>query len=130
MALFLLRSLKSNHIINKEENFIVPCCGNLYISNENRDTVQVLGCANGKDWTVVHSNDKIEIITESGTRIELEKSEYRRSIFKFSDEIQLFYKKSSPKVLPDDEFDRNGYLAFWNEWSRHREVKFDVNKAK
>ena len=30
----------------------------------------------------------------------------------------------APKELPPNEYDRNGYIAFWNEWHRRcREAK-------
>ena len=28
------------------------------------------------------------------------------------------YDACTPKEIPEDEFDRNGYTAFWNEWQR------------
>ncbi|HLR35254.1 MAG TPA: hypothetical protein VK071_08020 [Tissierellales bacterium] len=32
--------------------------------------------------------------------------------------VEDYYKKSSNKILPEDEFERDGYIAFWNEWNR------------
>ena len=36
----------------------------------------------------------------------------------FAERIKSFYDSCSPKEMPNDEFARNGYLAFWNEWQR------------
>lgn len=34
--------------------------------------------------------------------------------------IEDFYKSSLPKTLPQNEYERNGYLTFWKEWHRRR----------
>ena len=46
--------------------------------------------------------------------------EYRQTVFAFADLIETFYKTSEDKKIPKDEFDRNGYIAFWNEWKTLR----------
>ena len=38
--------------------------------------------------------------------------------------IEDFYKKAREKILPEDEIDREGYLAFWKEW---RDLKEKIN---
>ena len=44
--------------------------------------------------------------------------EYQREVLCFADKVEAYYKSCQPKHIPDDEFERNGYLAFWNEWHR------------
>jgi hypothetical protein len=41
-------------------------------------------------------------------------------VFNFCDKIEAFYNGCMKKNIPDDEFERNGYIAFWNEWNRRR----------
>ena len=57
---------------------------------------------------------------ESGAEITVPLEEYRREVYKFADKIEGYYKQCSPKNMPDNEFERNGYIAFWNEWHRRR----------
>lgn len=114
-ALYLLKSLKEDHRIH-ESNQMLPCCGFFIVADQTLSTVDILGCPNGIDWSVIRENDSIVLITEAGkaTRVPIE--EYRQTVFAFADLIEAFYKGSEAKKLPEDEFDRNGYIAFWNEW--------------
>ena len=34
--------------------------------------------------------------------------------------VEGYYRRCAPKVLPEDEFGRQGFLAFWREWRRRR----------
>ena len=121
-ALYLLKTLTENHLIG-EENQMMPCCGHCLIANETLDTVQIMGCDNGVDWEVTHINDKIKIKTETENEVLINFDEYKNAVFYFADKVEAFYKNSLNKNLPDDEFDKNGYIAFWNEWNRRRYSK-------
>lgn len=52
-ALYLLKSLKLDHIMG-EENQILPCCGHFIIPNDTDDTVEISRCPNGIDWSILH----------------------------------------------------------------------------
>ena len=41
----------------------------------------------------------------------------------FADTVEACYQSCQPKKLPEDEFSRRGYQAFWNEWHRRRGEK-------
>jgi hypothetical protein len=45
-------------------------------------------------------------------------------VFGFVDDIHRFYQQSAPKVIPDDQADREGWAAFWNEWRSRREEHY------
>ena len=45
---------------------------------------------------------------------------YKAEVFRFADKIEAFYNACTPKVIPDDTFWKNGYVAFWNEWHSRR----------
>lgn len=113
----MLKTLKEDHIPGEGKQML-PCCGNTMIANENRDEVEIIGCDNGIDWTVLHDDGMIKIITESGNIVFLHYLQYKKQVIDFANIIENYYKKSSPKIFPEDEFGRNGYLAFWNEWNR------------
>lgn len=118
-ALYLLKSLTEDHIIN-EDNQMMPCCGHFRIANESLTNVTIIGCPYGTDWSIIHQGDTVRLITESGKETIVPILEYKNQVYKFVDEIEEYYKKSIPRIIPHDEFDRNGYIAFWNEWHRRR----------
>ena len=84
-----------------------------------------MGCASGIDWTIEHiNNGKVKHISESGKEGIISKNEYRELVIKFATQVENFYDQSKPKVIPEDEFDRKGYEAFWNEWKKlKREIE-------
>lgn len=118
-ALYLLKTLTEEHIIH-EDNQMLPCCGHFYIPDENLENVTIIGCDKGIDWTVKHHGGEVVLRSESGAEITVPLEEYRREVYKFADKIEGYYKQCSPKNMPDNEFERNGYIAFWNEWHRRR----------
>ena len=124
-ALYLLKTLTENHILD-EENQMLPCCGHTLIPNETNDTVDIIGCPNGVDWSVLHIDGKIELTTESGNKVVLGKSRYESTVNGFADEILSFYRQSAPKEVPNDDFDGKGYVVFWNEWFRRRNPSADT----
>lgn len=71
-----------------------------------------------------HENNCIVLILEDGTEERVSRKEYQDEVFRFADKIEAFYQQCSPKILPEDEFDRDGYLAFWNEWHRRRRLPY------
>ena len=114
-ALYLLKSIKEDHKIY-ESNQMIPCCGFVMIANESLSRVDICGCPDGVDWSVLHENDDVILITETGKRTVIPIDEYRKTVFAFADLIESFYNSAEDKIIPEDEFDRNGYVAFWNEW--------------
>ncbi|MBE6607742.1 MAG: hypothetical protein E7633_04235 [Ruminococcaceae bacterium] len=118
-ALYLLKSIKEDHKIYCESSQMLPCCGFTMVANETLSKVDICGCPNGVDWSVLHENDNVVLITETGKRTVIPIDEYRQTVFEFADLIESFYKSSQEKI-PEDEFDRNGYIAFWNEWKTLR----------
>ena len=41
------------------------------------------------------------------------------NVHSFADKIEDYYNKCLPKQF-DDDFKKNAYIAFWNEWRRRR----------
>lgn len=118
-ALYLLKTLTEDHVIHTD-NQLLPCCGFSIFANDALDNVMISGCDNGIDWSVFHEGDKVVLVQEDGTRDEVPLKEYREAVFAFADKIEAFYRSSAPKRLPNDKIDREGYIAFWNEWHRRR----------
>ena len=85
---------------------------------KNDDFVNILGCPNGIDWTIIHKeNNKIKFITEKRTEAEIYFNNYKNIVLEFADKIEEFYKKSKPKIVQqENDFNLKGYSAFWNEW--------------
>ena len=118
-ALYLLKTLTQDHIIYTD-NQLLPCCGHFYIPDDDLQNVMISGCPNGIDWTVRHEGDSVVIELEDGYSVRVPLCEYRDEVFRFADMIEDHYSSRPPKNLPQDEFLRNGYIAFWNEWHRRR----------
>lgn len=118
-ALYLLKSLTENHILH-EDNQMLPCCGHFYLPDARLENVTICGCDNGIDWTILHQDKDVVFLLESGSAATVPLEDYRREVYRFADKIESFYRADAPKKLPRDEFARNGYLAFWNEWHRRR----------
>ena len=95
---------------------MVPCCGHFYIPNKDLSQVTISGCDNGLDWSVVHENGGVKLILPSGESEWVSQQDYRAEVLRFADKVESYYNSCQPKNIPDDEFTRNGYIAFWNEW--------------
>lgn len=120
-ALYLLKTLTEDHIIHTD-NQLLPCCGHFIIPNDALDNVTISGCDNGADWTVLHDGNELILELEDGTRDRVPFEEYKREVFRFADKIEAYYKACSPKKLPEDKLERDGYTAFWAEWHRRRNI--------
>jgi hypothetical protein len=116
-ALYLMRSIENDYKKGDFSSQLLPCCGHFFMASEIANFVTIIGCPNGIDWTIIHKDDlTIKHISESGQEATIDKESYKKLVFKFADQVEAFYKESIPKIIPTDEFDKNGYLAFWNEW--------------
>jgi hypothetical protein len=115
-ALYLLRTLKVNYKKGDYASQLLPCCGHFIIADDDADFVNICGCPNGIDWTIIHTDDKIKHISNSGQEVTIEKDVYQKIVLEFADQIENFYTTSLPKTIPTDDFDRKGYLTFWKEW--------------
>lgn len=120
-ALYLLKSLSEDHIIYADCQML-PCCGFNLLADDTLDHVTVLSCPEGIDWSVLHDGDTVILELDDGTRETVTMDDYRKVVLAFADQVEAFYKASAPKILPEDDFDRSGYIAFWNEWHRRRNM--------
>ena len=120
-ALYLLKTLTENHIMHTSIQML-PCCGSFIIPNEDLTNVDIYGCDSGIDWSVIHEGDCVKIITESQNETIVSILEYTEEVYKFADKIESFYKKCTSKSI-SDEFEKRGYIAFWNEWHIRRNRK-------
>ncbi|KPU42470.1 hypothetical protein OXPF_42550 [Oxobacter pfennigii] len=120
-ALQMLKTLTENHEPTYFGGKMLPCCGHTLYANDKLDEVDITGCENGIDWAVRHEGERIRLITASGRETLVGFVLYRRVICKFADAVEYFYKKASPKQIPQENgLDRDGYMAFWQEWHRRR----------
>lgn len=121
-ALNLLRTLQDEHIGAGGQDCLLPHCGHSMFAERGGDSVVILNCDNGADWTVRHGDDGT-IIHESGRgrKVRVGRDNYRELVFALADQVEAFYRASAPKALPNDRADREGYEAFWREWRRRRQ---------
>ncbi len=117
-GLYLLKTLTEDKLMEKYGIQMVPCCGHFLIANKDLSAVTISGCDSGLDWSVVHENGGVKLVLPTGEEQWVPMNEYRAEVLRFADRVEAYYKQCKPKNLPEDEFTRNGYLAFWNEWHR------------
>lgn len=120
-GLYLLKSIEEDHIPGKSLNQLLPCCGHFIIPDDTKDTVEIYGCPNGIDWSVLHSNESVKLVTQKGNEVSIKLTDYRGIVFDFADKIEAYYKMCKEKVVPTDEIERNGYIKFWREWHIRRD---------
>ncbi|MBE5864763.1 MAG: hypothetical protein E7292_00945 [Lachnospiraceae bacterium] len=121
-ALYFLKTLSENHIIY-EDNQMIPCCGHFMLPNEDGKTVTICGCTQGIDWTVLHEDNAVKMVLEDETEVIIPFEKYREQVFAYVDEIEAFYNSCEPKKMPKDEWEKDTYLLFWQEWHRRRGEK-------
>lgn len=120
-ALYLLKTLTEDKLMSEHDIQMVPCCGHFYIPNKDLSQVTISGCDDGLDWSVVHENGGVKLILPSGESEWVSQQNYQAEVIRFADKVESYYNSCQPKNVPDDEFTRNGYVAFWNEWRRRYE---------
>lgn len=64
--MYLLKSLSENHFIDESEQTL-PCCGfTIYARDKQLNCVDIIGCCNGIDWSVIHTDGHVKLITSTG----------------------------------------------------------------
>lgn len=116
-ALNLMRTISSDYKANDFACQLIPCCGHFMVVDERTNELNILGCSSGIDWTIVNLGKNVTHLTGDGQEVVIDNQAYRKIVFNFADQVDQFYRNSKPKSIPDDESDRNAYLAFWKEWS-------------
>lgn len=120
-AIHLMRTLKDDYIPGKYAAQLLPCCGHFIVTDDDLDYANICGCPSGVDWNVTHlKSGFIKLETEKGTTFLVPFNDYKAQVLAFADSVEQFYKKSAAKIIPEDDFDRNGYTALWNEWHNLR----------
>jgi hypothetical protein len=121
-ALYLLRTLSQNYSPGDFASQILPCCGFSIMPDKVNNTILIFGCDNGIDWTIKHIDDTSVMHTSaSGAHAIISRKQYREIVLDVADQVEAFYNTSSQKILPKDEYDKLGYLMFWEEWRRLRD---------
>ncbi|AFD55718.1 hypothetical protein [Riemerella anatipestifer] len=121
-ALYLLRTLKNNYKKDDFASQLLPCCGHFFVADTDNERVSIIGCPNGIDWTIIHTDDvKVKHITDNGEEAIIDRERYKELVLNFADKVEDFYKSSLPKIIPADDLEKKGYLAFWREWQKLRE---------
>ena len=115
-ALGLMRTLKDDrHSALEEERLIVCGCGLILMMN----------CPFGIDWDVEHAGDLVRVrnvVVDDGAcerdlhvSTDVPRAEYRQQVVALAKAVKDFFGASPDKVF-DDSFDRDQYLAFWQEF--------------
>jgi hypothetical protein len=118
-ALFMLRTIESDYgleRINASSNYLIPHCGHTaWLCGEN-EGLEVLGCGDGIDIRVEQLESGLVRLTSGTVTADVPQSEWRAAVVGFAEQVKAFYERSLPKTPIDDQFDRQGWIAFWSEY--------------
>jgi hypothetical protein len=115
-ALYLMRTISKNYKKGDYASQLLPCCGYFVNADYNKNSVEICGCPSGIDWTNIHTDDStVKHVSAGGKKATIGLDLYKEMVLDFADQVENFYNKSLPKAIPSDDFDKKGYLAFWNE---------------
>ena len=117
-ALYLLKTLTEDKLMAEHDIQMIPCCGHTLIANDDLTEVAISGCDTGTDWSTIHDRDAVRFVLPSGQEEVVPLRDYQYEVLDFAKKVKRFYDACTPKEIPENEFDRNGYTAFWNEWQR------------
>ncbi len=124
MALHLMRTLEMSHTFeNPVGDCLVPGEGHHidHLMNDLNVHIETLHpMVKGKNWWVIHQNSNVKLISESSNETIVRFNDYKSEVLDFVDKVQEFYRASKPKTLPEDEYDKEGYLKLWAEWKLRR----------
>lgn len=59
--------------------------------------------------------------SEKGSKGKLPFDDYKKMVLDFTDKVEMFYGSPDNKIVPDEEFDKNGLKQFWAEWMELKE---------
>ena len=120
-GLLLLRTLTEDHTeLNADGNQMLPNHGFYMWAGRDMQSVTLDGDPYGTDWAVRHDGNMVELETESGVVDRTPLDEYRKEVIRFCEAVEAYYACCQPKETPDEEYLREGWAAFWNEWRRRR----------
>lgn len=116
-ALYLLRTLTEEHTRENSvaDGFLFPCCGFDAWLIGSRFKVVCMGCLDGIDVEITHSNGFVTISNTTFSE-SITSSAWRDVVISFAAKVRHFYLTSTPKVAVEDELGTPGWAAFWQEW--------------
>jgi hypothetical protein len=121
-GLYLLRSLNKNYEPYMYNNFLLPCCAFDFWLDDNNQ-VFFMGCINGIDFIIEHhENNIVKIRSLNGAEAIINKSKFSDIVYKFTSEIEIFYKNKEKKVNKEN---KKGYKVFWDEWKKIKKEYYD-----
>ena len=116
-ALHLLRTLEKSHSFESPlfEN-LIPCCGHGMYKIDEETGLVIIGCPNGINFQVIHTDDGVNIVKDGHPRT-INMESWRWAVVRFSEAVKSFYDSSDPKVM-DDEIESEGFNQFMKEWDQ------------
>ena len=78
--------------------------------------MEIIGCDQGLDWSVKHEVGLVTIEAYENLKTTYYYLQYKKEVLNFIKQVENFYDEAGERILPEDEMDREGYLAFWKEW--------------
>ena len=119
-ALFLLRTLTCDHTRAHPVapyNTLFPHCGYAAWPYEGEFEVLLMGCDLGVEVWVSHEVAGIRLVSSAGSELVTEE-EWRVAVLGLAEQVSAYYRQCSPKAEIKDDYERQGWAAFWLEWDK------------
>ena len=113
---YLLKSIDKDYEKNIYASQLIPCCGFTMFPNEEMQDVLIIGCPQGDDFSIFHSEELVTMIFDSSNSISITIECFKRAVLGYVNQIESFYVSSKLKCIPVDEIDEKAYEVFWNDW--------------
>ena len=75
-ALYLLKTLTEDKVMDRNDIQMIPCCGHFLIASGDLQNVEISGCDNGTDWSTFHEGDRVRLVLPSGREETVELSSW------------------------------------------------------
>jgi hypothetical protein len=86
-----------------------------------------MGCNTGINPELHHSDRKVHLkLHEKESTIELK--EWVLAVLGFIQQVESFYENCTPKAAIQDDLDRQGWNAFWQEWQQRKKQTEEITK--
>ena len=128
-GLYLMRTIESDHTREcsvAEGNFLIPDDGfSIFPSNESRYKIIIFGDHVGIDPEIRHQNGKV-LVRLNDITSEVSFKDWVIAVLDFVEQVESFYGNCSPKTTIEDEYEREGWAMFWEEWRerKNKAMKF------
>ena len=122
-CLYLLRTIGDDHTPESsvaEGNWLFPHCGFSVWPSNGRYPVDCIGCNQGTDIWIRHTDQDVELRWDEHSII-ISQDAWADAILELAEQIEGYYHHCPPKEKIEDQLHAKGWALFWMEWQDHKQ---------